>query len=52
MADGVVQKIFPGKDGVVHAVRIKMGKAVLERQIQDLYPMELSCDKEPTKYKS
>ena len=45
----VVQKVFPRKDGVVRAVRIKTGRRVLEGPIQHLYPMELSCDKEPTK---
>lgn len=45
----VVQKVFPGKDGVVRAVRIKTGRGVLDRPIQHLYPMELSSDKEPTK---
>jgi hypothetical protein len=48
----VVEETFPGKDGVVRAVRLKTKNGVLERPVQYLYPMELSCDefsKKPTK---
>jgi hypothetical protein len=47
-----VEETFPGKDGVVRAVRLKTKNGVLERPVQYLYPMELSCDefsKKPTK---
>jgi hypothetical protein len=40
----VVEETFPGKDGVVRAVRLKTKNGVLERPVQYLYPMELSCD--------
>jgi hypothetical protein len=41
---GIVEKLFEGKDGVVRAVRLKSGRDRLERAIQHLYPLELSCD--------
>ena len=41
---GVVEKLIEGRDGIVRAVRLRAGKSFLERTIQHLYPMELSCD--------
>ena len=41
---GVVEQLFPGRDGVVRAVKLRAGKTFLERPIQHLYPLELSCD--------
>ena len=41
---GIVVKLIKGRDGVVRAVRLRAGKSYLERAIQQLYPMELSCD--------
>ena len=41
----VVRKIFPGRDGVVRGVKVETGNGFLERPIQHLYPLELSCDK-------
>lgn len=46
---GIVVKLFPGKDGVVRAVKLRAGKAYLERPIQHLFPLELSCDKQQQK---
>ena len=34
-----------GRDGIVRAVRVTAGKSNLERTIQHLYPLELSCDR-------
>ena len=34
-----------GRDGVVRAVKLRAGKGYLERAVQQLYPLELSCDK-------
>ena len=45
---GVVQEVYPGRDGVVRAVQVKTANGHLERAIQHLYPLELSCDQEPT----
>ena len=41
---GIVVKLITGRDGVVRAVRLRAGKSYLERAIQHLHPMELSCD--------
>ena len=47
----VVEETFPGKDGVVRAVRLKTKNGVLEKPVQYLYPMELSCDEFSKKHK-
>ena len=41
---GIMVKLIKGRDRVVRAVRLRAGKSYLERAIQQLYPMELSCD--------
>ena len=43
---GIVNKLIKGRDGVVRAIRLRAGKSYLERAIQHLYPMELSCDQQ------
>ncbi|XP_068739951.1 uncharacterized protein [Montipora capricornis] len=42
---GVVDKLIPGRDGIVRAVRLRAGKSFLERPAQHLYPLELSCNR-------
>jgi Family of unknown function (DUF5641) len=44
---GVVEDLITGKDNVVRGVKLRVGKTVLERAIQHLYPLELSCDVVP-----
>ena len=42
---GIVEKLMPGRDGILHAVRLKTANQQhLERAVQHLYPLELSCD--------
>ena len=41
---GIVAKLIKGRDGVIRAARLRAGKSFLERAIQQLCPMELSCD--------
>ena len=41
---GVVDQMFEGRDGVIRAVRLRAGKSFMERPVQHLYPLELSCD--------
>ena len=36
--------LIKGRDGVVRGARLRAGKSYLERAIQHLCPMELSCD--------
>ena len=43
---GIAVKLFQGRDGVVRAVRLRAGKSYLERAVQHLFPLELSCDQE------
>jgi len=46
---GIVDKLIEGSDGVVRAVKLRAGKSYLERAPQQLYPMELSCDRLPNR---
>lgn len=41
---GIVEKLFPGRHRVVRAVKLRAGNSYLERPVQHLYPLELSCD--------
>ena len=41
---GVVVKLIKGRDGEIRAARLKTGKSYIEWAIQQLCPMELSCD--------
>ena len=41
----IVEEHIVGRDGVVRAVKLRAGKSYLERAVQQLYPLELSCDK-------
>ena len=45
---GVVEDLFTGRDGVVRAAKLRAGRGFMERPIQHLYPLELSCDRNPT----
>ena len=42
---GIIEKLIVGRDGVVCAAKVRTRKTVLERAIQHLYPLELSCDR-------
>ena len=41
---GVVTDLVIGKDGVVRGARVKTPNGILERAVQHLYPLELTCD--------
>ena len=41
---GVIVNLFQGWDEVVRAAKLRTGKSYLERPVQHLYPIELSCD--------
>lgn len=43
---GIVKQLIEGRDGVVRGARLRAGQSHLERPIQHLYSLELSCDKE------
>ena len=37
---GIVEQLY----GVIRAVKLRTGKSILERPMQHLYPLEMSCD--------
>ena len=41
---GIVESLIPGRDGIESVARLRNGKNTLERAVQQLYPLELSCD--------
>lgn len=43
---GKVVRVIPGKDGVVRGAKVRVGDSELERPVQHLFPLELSCDVE------
>ena len=44
----IVTDLIKGRDNITRAAKLKAGKGNLERAIQHLYPLELSCDREQT----
>ena len=44
---GIVEKLYTGRDGVVRGVKLRAGGGHLERAVNHLYPLELSCDRTP-----
>ena len=42
---GIVTELITGRDGVVRGAKLRAGRATLERAVQHLYPLELSCDR-------
>ena len=42
---GIVEKLIKGKDGVVRGTRMRAGQNYLERAVDHLYPLELTCDR-------
>ena len=41
---GIVESLIVGHDGVIRSAKLRSGKYHLERAIQHLLPLELSCD--------
>ena len=42
---GIVENLIVGTDGVVRGAVLPSGKSRIERAVQHLYPIELSCDR-------
>ena len=40
---GLIVDLFEGRDGVVRAAKLCAGKSFLERPVQHLFPLELTC---------
>lgn len=53
---GIVYELIvgraPGRDGVVRAAKLRAGNSYLERALQQLYPLELACDRDTGRSKS
>ena len=45
---GIVKELYKGRDGVIRAVKLKTANGHLERAVNHLYPLELSCDVRPS----
>ena len=43
---GIIENLIIGNDGVVRGAKLRAGKSHVERAIQQLYPLELSCDRQ------
>ena len=43
---GIVDQLIAGRDSVVRAAKLRAGNSHLERALQQLYPLELKCDRE------
>lgn len=43
---GIIENLIVGNDGVVRLAKLRAGKSYVERAIQQLYPLELSCDRQ------
>jgi hypothetical protein len=41
---GVVETVIVGIDNVIRGAKVRTGKSVVERAVQHLFPLELSCD--------
>ena len=42
---GIIESLIVGNDGAVRGAKLRVGKSNVERAIQQLYPLELSCDR-------
>ena len=42
---GVVTDHIKGRDGVVRAAKLRVGTSCIERAVQQLFPLELCCDR-------
>jgi hypothetical protein len=45
---GIIESFIVGRDGVIRGARLRAEKSHIERAMQHLFPMELSCDSHPT----
>ena len=45
---GIVERLIVDRDGIMRGAKLKAGKSFIERaEQQQLYPLELSCDRSP-----
>ena len=41
---GIIEELYEEKDNVIRAIKLRSMKTNIERPVQFLYPLELSCD--------
>ena len=41
-----MEQLIAGRDGVVRGAKLRVGRSHVERPVQLLYPLELSCDED------
>ena len=44
---GIIEELIVGRDGIVRGAKLRAGRGILERAVQQLYPLELSVDRPP-----
>ena len=44
---GIVEQLYTGRDEVVRGAKVRTGGSHLERAVNHLYPLELSCNRTP-----
>ncbi|KAK3704546.1 hypothetical protein QZH41_018266 [Actinostola sp. cb2023] len=44
---GIIEELIIGRDGILRGAKLRVGQGVLERPVQHLYLLELSCDRGP-----
>ena len=47
-----MESLISGRDGIVREAKLRAGKCYLERAVQHLYPLELSCDRRAVETKA
>ena len=40
-----MEDLISGRDGIIRAAKLRAGKGTLERAVQHLNPLKLSCDR-------
>ena len=44
---GIIEELIVGRDGIVRGAKLRAGRGILERAVQQLYLLELSVDRPP-----
>ena len=45
---GIIEVLYTGRDGVVRGAKLRAGRGHIERPVNHLYPLELTCDRTPS----
>ena len=45
---GIIEALYTGRDGVVQGAKLRAGSGHIERPVNHLYPLELTCDRTPS----